>query len=455
MTFYRPQRRRAQPHHSQSRPRSLESVPEVADTSPPPVPVPMEGPEIGSTSPFAALGLSAPLVKAVEHEGYERPTPIQVQAIPHVLAGKDLLGCAQTGTGKTAAFILPMLQRLARHAGNGRVRSLVLTPTRELAAQIGVATAAYGRHAHMRHTVIFGGVGQRPQETALRHRVDILVATPGRLMDLMRQGFVDLKGVEIFVLDEADRMLDMGFINDVRRIVNALPRVRQTLLFSATMPPEIATLASTILNEPVRVSVAPAVTTAETVDQQLYFVGKSDKPALLERLLRGPEITRALVFTRTKHGADRVFMHLSRAGVQASVIHGNKSQGARTKALDGFRAGGTRVLVATDIAARGIDVDGISHVINYDLPNVSESYVHRVGRTGRAGALGNAISFCDPLERDLLRDIERFIRRSIPVASGSAPPENVVRVPTRQDQRTPGGPGRRSFRAPRRSGGRR
>ena len=450
MTFYRPQRRRTPQHHSQSRPHASEPRADFVDNSPAPTPVAMLGPEEGSTSPFAALGLSPPLVRAVEHEGYERPTPIQVQAIPHVLAGKDLLGCAQTGTGKTAAFILPMLQRLARHAANGRVRSLVLTPTRELAAQIGVSTAAYGRHASMRHAVIFGGVGQRPQEVALRHRVDVLIATPGRLMDLMRQGFVDLKGVEIFVLDEADRMLDMGFINDVRRIVNALPRVRQTLLFSATMPPEIATLASSILHEPVKVSVAPAVTTAETVDQQIYFVGKSDKPALLERLLKGPEITRALVFTRTKHGADRVFMHLARAGVGAAVIHGNKSQGARTKALDGFRMGGTRVLVATDIAARGIDVDGISHVINYDLPNVSESYVHRVGRTGRAGALGNAISFCDPLERDLLRDIERFIRRSIPVASGSAPPEAVVRVPTRQEQRRPGGPGRRSFRAHRR-----
>jgi ATP-dependent RNA helicase RhlE len=361
------------------------------------------------------------LVRALAHEGYERPTPIQTQAIPPALAGRDLLACAQTGTGKTAAFLLPMLHRLGLSHGKGRVRSLVLTPTRELAAQIGERASAYGRHTGMRHGVIFGGVSQGPQSAALRHGLDVLIATPGRLLDLMQQGLVDLTGVEIFVLDEADRMLDMGFINDVRRIALKLPKAKQVLFFSATIAPEIKSLSQSLLHDPAYVSVSPTVTTAETVEQVLYFVHKPEKAALLERLLRGPQITRALIFSRTKHGADKLHKYLTRAGIDAAVIHGNKSQNARDRALDGFRQGRTRVLVATDVAARGIDVEGISHVINYDLPNVSESYVHRVGRTGRAGAAGNAISFVDPDEREFLAGIERLIRRTIPSAEGSAP----------------------------------
>jgi ATP-dependent RNA helicase RhlE len=380
-------------------------------------------------APFAELGLAVGLVRALAHEGYERPTPIQVQAIPPALAGRDVLACAQTGTGKTAAFILPLLHRLALSHGKGRVRSLVLTPTRELAAQIGERAAAYGRHSGLKYSVIFGGVSQGPQTAALRHGLDLLIATPGRLLDLMQQGHVDLAGVEVFVLDEADRMLDMGFINDVRRIVLKLPKVRQVLLFSATIAPEIRSLSQSLLHDPAYVAVSPTVTTAESVDQVLYFVHKPEKGALLERLLRGPQITRGLVFTRTKHGADKVHKQLVRAGIAAAVIHGNKSQNARNHALDNFRRGNTRVLVATDVAARGIDVEGISHVINYDLPNVSESYVHRVGRTGRAGATGSAISFVDPDEREFLAGIERLIKRTIPSAEGSAP-----RPPSRAPQ---------------------
>ncbi|MDF2694393.1 MAG: ATP-dependent helicase RhlE [Labilithrix sp.] len=374
---------------------------------------------------FAALGLTGELVRAVAQEGYTRPTPIQARAIAPVLDGRDLLGCAQTGTGKTAAFVLPVLQRLARSAPNGKVRALIVAPTRELAAQIDERITAYGRHVGLRHAVIYGGVGQRAQEEALRRRPDILVATPGRLLDLMEQGFVRLDGIEVFVLDEADRMLDMGFIHDVRRIVAAVPKERQTLLFSATIPTEIARLVSTVLRDPVRVDIAPEVTTAERVDQCVYFVEKADKRHLLERLLREENAVRSIVFTRTKHGANRLAEQLSRGGLRAEAIHGNKSQGARERALEGFRVGTVAVLVATDLAARGIDVDGISHVFNYDLPNVPESYVHRIGRTGRAGASGRAIAFCDAEERTLLRDIERFVKKSIPVAgnmSSAAPP---------------------------------
>jgi ATP-dependent RNA helicase RhlE len=393
-------------------------------------------PALAGASPFAALGLAAPFVRAVVDEGYATPTPIQSQAIPVVLRGRDLLGCAQTGTGKTAAFVLPLLQRLAAQPRNGRVRALVLTPTRELAAQIAERASAYGRHARLRHAVVYGGVSQRGQEQALRRAPDLLVATPGRLLDLVQQGVVSLASVEIFVLDEADRMLDMGFIHDVRRVVAALPRERQTLFFSATMPRAIGELAQSILRDPEQVSVAPTGATADKIEQSVYFVDRSEKRALLERLLREPSVQRALVFTRTKHGANRVAEQLERAGISAAAIHGNKSQGARERALEGFRRGTTPVLVATDIAARGIDVDGVSHVINYDLPNVAESYVHRIGRTARAGASGRAVSFCDADEQSLLRDIERLIRMRLPVAGGAAPER-------RQEQQQAPAPARR------------
>jgi ATP-dependent RNA helicase RhlE len=373
---------------------------------------------VSSASPFAALGLSPSLVDAVTLEGYSEPTPIQTQAVPHVLAGKDVLGCAQTGTGKTAAFVLPILQRLARSPRHGKIRTLILTPTRELAAQIAERISVYGKGSGLTHALVYGGVSQRSQEDALRRAPDILVATPGRLLDLMEQGYVRLDAIEIFVLDEADRMLDMGFIHDVRRVVQKLPTARQTLFFSATMPREIASLAGSILKDPISVSVTPEATTAETVDQAVFFVPRTEKRALLEKLLRSEGIDRALVFTRTKHGANRVTEQLQRAGIESAVIHGNKSQGARERALDGFRRGTTRVLVATDIAARGIDVDGVSHVFNYELPNVPESYVHRIGRTGRAGASGKAISFCDSEERSFLDGIERLLRFRIPVMGG-------------------------------------
>jgi ATP-dependent RNA helicase RhlE len=369
---------------------------------------------------FEELGLCPELLRAVAAEGYERPTPIQQRAIAPVLEGRDLLGCAQTGTGKTAAFVLPILQRLARGTRTGKIRALIIAPTRELAAQIEERVTAYGRHVGLRHAVIYGGVGQRAQEDALRQRPDILVATPGRLLDLMEQRYVRLDGVEIFVLDEADRMLDMGFINDVKRVVAAVPKDRQTLLFSATIPSEIARLVSSVLRDPVRIDIAPDVTTAERVDHCVYFVARADKRALLERLLREEGAQRSIVFTRTKHGANRLAEQLDRSGIVALAIHGNKSQGARERALEGFKVGSVAVLVATDLAARGIDVDGISHVFNYDLPNVPESYVHRIGRTGRAGASGRAIAFCDPEERPLLRDIERFVKKPIPVAGSIA-----------------------------------
>jgi ATP-dependent RNA helicase RhlE len=368
---------------------------------------------------FSDLKLIDPLLRAVAAEGYDIPTPIQLQAIPHVLEGRDLLGCAQTGTGKTAAFALPMLQRLSAApppAGRVRpIRALVLTPTRELASQIGESFAVYGKHLRLRHAVIFGGVGQRAQEQALTSGLDILVATPGRLLDLCGQGMVSFRGLEIFVLDEADRMLDMGFIHDVRRVISLLPARRQTLFFSATMPPDIIELSARILVDPARVAVTPIASTAEKIRQHVYFVEKSDKRALLEQVLGDPSVERALVFTRTKHGANRVAEQLVRARIGAEAIHGNKSQNARERALANFKRGETRVLVATDIAARGIDVEGISHVINFDLPEVPECYVHRIGRTARAGASGIAFSFCDSDERPLLSDIERLIRMRIPV----------------------------------------
>jgi ATP-dependent RNA helicase RhlE len=400
---------------------------------------------------FEQLQLIDPLLRAVRAEGYVEPTPIQQQSIPHVLAGRDLLGCAQTGTGKTAAFALPILQRLtARPAtaqGRRPIRALVLTPTRELATQIGDSFATYGRHTGLRHTVIFGGVGQDPQVRALRAGVDILVATPGRLLDLMSQGLVALSSLEVFVLDEADRMLDMGFIHDVRKVIAALPKKRQTLFFSATMPPDIQSLADSILTDPVKVSVVPQATTAERIDQSVYFVEKSDKRALLEHVLRDPAIARVIVFTRTKHGANRVADQLGRAGIQAEAIHGNKSQNARERALGNFKRGTTRVLVATDIAARGIDIDGITHVVNYDLPNVPESYVHRIGRTARAGASGVALSFCDLEEREYLADIERLIRMRVPVVTEhpfrSPTPPPAAADPARRGPARPAGQGAR------------
>jgi ATP-dependent RNA helicase RhlE len=367
---------------------------------------------------FEELKLIDPLLRAVHAEGYTEPTPIQAQAIPHVLEGKDLLGCAQTGTGKTAAFALPILQRLSATRPSDRsIRVLVLAPTRELATQIGESFRAYGRNTGLKQTVIFGGVGQNPQVDAVRRGVDILVATPGRLLDLMGQGFVKLDRIEVLVLDEADRMLDMGFIHDVRRIINAVPRKRQTLLFSATMPPEIQQLANNILINPVSVAVTPVASTVKMIQQSVFFVEKQDKAALLEDLLRDKTVKRVLVFTRTKHGANKVVKQLANARVIAEAIHGNKSQTARERALANFKSGATRVLVATDIAARGIDVENITHVINYDLPNEPETYVHRIGRTARAGASGFAWSFCDTEEREYLRDIERLIRLHVPVAT--------------------------------------
>jgi ATP-dependent RNA helicase RhlE len=371
---------------------------------------------------FSDLDLDPALQSAVAAEGYTHPTPIQAQAIPHVLDGRDILGVAQTGTGKTAAFALPILQRLshANPPSPGRARVLVLTPTRELAIQIDESFHTYGRDLRSSHTVIYGGVGQRPQVRAMARGVDVLCATPGRLLDLMGQGHVHLDEVGIFILDEADRMLDMGFIHDVRRIIEKLPARRQTLLFSATMPSAITELSRTILHEPVRVEVTPAATTVELIEQCVLLVEKADKTRLLTDVLQGPEIQRALVFTRTKHGANKVVKKLEQGSVHAEAIHGNKSQSARQRALSNFRAGRTRVLVATDIAARGIDIDGISHVINYDLPNIPESYVHRIGRTARAGARGVAISFCGVDERPFLRDIERLIKQRVEVVQGHA-----------------------------------
>lgn len=375
---------------------------------------------------FNDLSLIEPLLRALEAEGYERPTPIQEQAIPPVLEGRDLLGCAQTGTGKTAAFALPMLQRLSAQSVGGTaqggsnrrpIRALILTPTRELALQISESFTNYGKNLHLRNTVIFGGVGQTPQTDALRRGTDILVATPGRLLDLMNQGFVDLRSLSIFVLDEADRMLDMGFIHDVRKVIAKLPTQRQTLFFSATMPPEIAQLADSILNNPEKVAVAPPATTAELVEQKVFFVNKHDKKNLLVHLMKDPSIKSALIFTRTKHGANRVAGDLTKAGIRAEAIHGNKSQTARVAALTNFKNGRNRALVATDIAARGIDIDALSHVINFELPNIPESYVHRIGRTGRAGASGVAFSFCEGEELPYLKDIQKLIGQLVPVES--------------------------------------
>lgn len=401
------QRPRQQPPRPQQQPRPQYAPParEISDA------------EVAA-SPFTTLGLCAQLVRAVMQEGYTTPTPIQAQAIPRVLARHDLFGCAQTGTGKTAAFVLPLLQNLGC-SQPGKVRALVLAPTRELAAQISERANAYGRHLGLRQAVIYGGVSQRRQEDDLRRGAELVIATPGRLLDLMRQRLLDLSHVEILVLDEADTMLDMGFIHDVRQIVAATAKQRQTLMFSATMPHAIETLARNILKNPERIAVAPVATTAELIEQSVYFVDQFNKRALLQQLLSSSEMARTLVFTRTKHGANRISEQLTKAGIEAGAIHGNKSQNARERALDHFRRGKMPVLVATDVAARGIDVDHISHVINFDLPTVPEAYVHRIGRTGRAGATGRAISFCDREERGLLSDIERLIRRRIPVVTNT------------------------------------
>jgi ATP-dependent RNA helicase RhlE len=367
---------------------------------------------------FEQLNLIAPILQALNEEGYSQPTPIQQQAIPIVLEGRDLLGCAQTGTGKTAAFSVPILQLLQGRPRVGKhIRALILTPTRELAIQIDESIAAYGRHTNLRHAVIFGGVSQKAQTDALARGVDILVATPGRLLDLMGQGLLSLVNIEIFVLDEADRMLDMGFIHDVRKVIAKLPARRQSLFFSATMPPEITQLAETILTNPRQVAVTPPSSTVEAIQQALYYVEKSDKRSLLIHLLQEHEIPSALVFTRTKHGADRVAKDLNRSGVKAEAIHGNKSQNARQRALTNFKSRQTRVLVATDIAARGIDVENLTHVINYDIPNIPETYVHRIGRTGRAGADGIAYSFCDMEERAYIKDIHKVTATTIPVVA--------------------------------------
>jgi ATP-dependent RNA helicase RhlE len=371
---------------------------------------------------FAELQLVTPLLKALDEEGYTTPTPIQQQAIPLVLTQQDLLGTAQTGTGKTAAFSLPILQLLynRRNAEKGRrqIKVLILTPTRELAIQIDESLAAYGRHTGITHAVIFGGVSQLHQTNQLKNGIDILTATPGRLLDLISQGFVSLQHLQIFVLDEADRMLDMGFIHDVKRIITKLPAQRQTLFFSATMPPEIQALADVLLTRPARVAVAPVSSTVDTIEQSLFFVDKANKPKLLLHLLRNKNIPTVLVFSRTKHGADKLVKILHKENVSAAAIHGNKSQNARQHALNQFKTGGIKVLVATDIAARGIDIDELTHVINFDLPEVPETYVHRIGRTGRAGNAGTAYSFCHTDEVDYLKQIQKLIAKKIPVNDG-------------------------------------
>jgi ATP-dependent RNA helicase RhlE len=381
---------------------------------------------------FQELNLIPQILEALQAEGYTEPTPIQQRAIPILLQKRDLLGCAQTGTGKTAAFAIPILQILNQERqpdkGYRPIKCLILTPTRELAIQIGESFKAYGKNLPLRHTVIFGGVPQKPQEVALKHGVDILVATPGRLVDLINQRIIKLSEIQIFVLDEADRMLDMGFVHEVKRLITLLPKNRQTLFFSATMPPEIATLANTILTNPEKVEVTPVSTTAETIQQSMYFVDKVNKKSLLIHLLKDPSIASILVFMRTKHGCNKIALDLNKAGIKADAIHGNKSQNARQKALEDFKMRRSRVLVATDIAARGIDVDNLTHVINYELPNVPETYVHRIGRTGRAGASGIAISFCDVEEKPFLKDIHKLIARNIPVVEHHPYPMEIHEI---------------------------
>ncbi|WP_109698363.1 DEAD/DEAH box helicase [Chitinophaga deserti] len=382
---------------------------------------------------FEKLGLISPILRALETQGYSTPTPIQEQAIPVVLEKRDLLACAQTGTGKTAAFAIPILQLLtkekeAAQAPDRHIKTLILTPTRELAIQIAENIRDYGVHTGIKHLVIFGGVSAQAQIDGLKRGIDILIATPGRLLDLWQQGHINLHYIRQFVLDEADRMLDMGFIHDVKRVITKLPAKRQTLFFSATMPDEIAGLANSILSNPVKVAVTPVSSTAEKVEQQLFYTDKNNKRKLLVHVLQDASIISALVFTRTKHGADRVAKDLNKAGITASAIHGDKSQNSRQRALTDFKAGRIRVLVATDIAARGIDVDNLSHVINYEIPNVPETYVHRIGRTGRGGASGIALSFCEDEERPYVKDIVKLIKQQIPVVTDHPFPASEVPV---------------------------
>jgi ATP-dependent RNA helicase RhlE len=390
---------------------------------------------------FHNLQLIEPILSALKKEGYTTPTPIQAQAIPPALQGKDILGVAQTGTGKTAAFAIPIIQLLSQEKksadGKRTIRSLILTPTRELAIQIGESFATYGGNTALKYTVIFGGVNQHKQVEALRSGIDVLIATPGRLLDLISQRHVHLNNVRFFVLDEADRMLDMGFVHDVKKIIAKLPAKKQTMFFSATMPPEIVHLAGSILVHPVTVTVTPNSSTVEIVNQVVYFVDRENKKHLLKEVLKDPKIERVLVFTRTKHGADKVVKELTRAGIKAQAIHGNKSQNARQDALNNFKLKVTRVLVATDIAARGIDIDDLTHVINFELPNIPESYVHRIGRTGRAGASGIAIAFCDAEEKAYLKDIQKLIGKQISVIENFTYPlknHSVTKAPPRPQQ---------------------
>ena len=386
---------------------------------------------------FKELNIIAPILQAIEEEGYTTATPIQTQAIPLLLEGRDVLGCAQTGTGKTAAFSIPILQILSKRQqekGKRNIKSLILTPTRELAIQIGDSLDAYGRHLHLRNTVIFGGVNQNKQITALAAGIDILVATPGRLLDLISQGFIKLDHIDFFVLDEADRMLDMGFVHDVNKILKLLPANRQNLFFSATMAPEILTLANAILRNPVKVEVTPVSSTVEKIAQSVYFVDRGNKNALLVDILNNSAAETVLVFSRTKHGCDKIVRHVSKYGIKSDAIHGNKSQNNRQRALGNFKSKDIRVLVATDIAARGIDVEGMELVINYDLPNVSETYVHRIGRTGRAGKDGQAISFSDYEEKAFLKDIEKLTRQQIPVITNHPYPMEVFEIPKKAER---------------------
>jgi ATP-dependent RNA helicase RhlE len=404
---------------------------------------------------FKELGLIEPILLALFEEGYTTPTPIQAQSIPILLEGKDLLGCAQTGTGKTAAFTLPIIQLLSAKPLEKRkkIKSLIVTPTRELAIQIAESFNAYGRHTQLNCTVIFGGVGQGPQVTALKNGVDVVIATPGRLLDLMNQGYISLREVEFFVLDEADRMLDMGFVHDVKKLLAVLPKKRQSLFFSATMPPEIVNLANSILHNPEKVSVTPVSSTVEIIDQGVYFVDKGNKNSLLVEVLKNQAIKTALVFTRTKHGADKVVQLLVKNNIIAEAIHGNKSQNARQRALSNFKEQSTRILVATDIAARGIDVDELAHVINFDIPNIPETYVHRIGRTGRAGAEGTALSFCDYEEKAFLADIEKLIGKKVPVIENHPYPMQQFHVNKTSQDAGWGKPRNSRGRAPQQEGG--
>jgi ATP-dependent RNA helicase RhlE len=400
---------------------------------------------------FTQLELTEPLQKAVQEAGYKNPTPIQTQSIPAILNGRDILGCAQTGTGKTAAFSIPTIQLLSRNNGstNNRkraVRSLILTPTRELAIQIGESLAQYGSFSPLKHLVIFGGVPQHSQVQTLKQGVDILVATPGRLLDLMDQGYISLSQLEIFTLDEADRMLDMGFVHDVKKVIKKIPAKRQTLFFSATMPDAILDLANSILTNPLKVEVTPVSSTAEMIGQEVYLIDKSNKKNLLVDILKNGDDDRILVFTRTKHGANKVVKDLTKVGIKAEAIHGNKTQNARQKALKNFKDKTTRVLVATDIAARGIDIDELALVINYEIPNISETYVHRIGRTGRAGLSGKAISFCDYEEKAYLKDIQKLIDQKIPVVENHPYPMENFEIPEKKPQQ------RRPARNPRKQG---